>query len=231
MTYQRIQVSLIHSPPTTTCPVGSLWYKLLIAPVTSGSSLGQLLCFANLSPYVSSTYDSLEAFYQRQGDSGSANAVVAEQMRRDRKLHCFTISSFAFVTCASDIVGWPDNYGRSPERFLYLGALIVVLGAFIFRKSNMQPRKPDPADNVTPALPTHLTHFNELLYSLGLFVPRLHLKIADQWEPKEIAESNGRSSRRVLVHRRFVRGYRVVHKGLGYILVAALLADFSGILK
>ena len=234
MTYQSIQVTTGSSHWSTACPVSALWYSALIAPVASDSAVGRLLCFANQAPYVPSIYENLAAFYQREGDSGSANAVVAEQMRRVRHSVCFTWSTLDFRTCGSALVGWPSNYGRSPEHFLFLGTLSVLIGTFFFRKRNMQATKSDAKDKNTSNPNAHHAHYNELLYSLGLFIPRLHLKIADAWEPREVdahLADGTPPTRRIRMWRRVVRGYCVAHQGIGYILVVAWLADFSGILK
>ncbi len=52
------------------------------------------------------------------------------------------------------------------------------------------------------------TPYNSFLYSVGVFVPTLHLKVTDDWKPKDFG-----------LMARFVRLYKLIHQGCGILLV------------
>jgi hypothetical protein len=180
------------------------------SPDTNGHAEDGPLSLINRAPYDASVYDNLEAFYQRQGDTAAVDRIFGEQMKRQRDILWMNQEWLAWALSTGRSI---DNYGRDPELLVvYILIFIFIGGLIFFREGNM---KESVKATTTPK------HYNALLYSLGLFVPGLQLKITSDWKPKDDAS----------IWRSIVRGYRYVHIFIGGLFVPIVLVAFTGFIK
>jgi hypothetical protein len=163
----------------------------------------KLLAFCQKAKFSPSAYEQAERFVRARRPSNVADVFFIERRKRER-------------TEVDGWLAWLWNYileklvcyGRKPERAWYVGAVIIVIGYFVFRRrSGMTPRKPEDESR----------HYSPFWYSIDLFAPVINLKVADAWEPVR--------------ERRFARNYMYLQRILGWILVPIGIAVWTGILK
>ena len=162
----------------------------------------RLLELIKQAKYDASTYNTLEAFFRRQGYSDRADEVFLSHKRRVRGEF---LSDIKWVWSA--FLDHFVRYGRKPQLALIWSLIVVLLGWPVFRKKGMEPRNPGST----------AYHYHGLWYSLDVFVPVVRLQAADVWMPRQ--------------DRWFARQYVYVHRLLGWVLVPIGLAAVTGIIK
>jgi hypothetical protein len=161
-----------------------------------------LLALVKEAKYDASAYNTLEAFFRRQGYSNRADEVFLDHKRRVRGEFLGGIK-WAW----SAFLDYFVRYGRKPQLAFVWSLIVVILGCFVFRRQGMEPRNPGSKSS----------HYHSLWYSLDVFVPVIKLQAADDWVPKQ--------------DRRLARQYIYVHRLLGWILVPIGLAAVTGLIK
>ena len=181
------------------------------------------------SVYASDFYQELEGFFQREGRTFLADQVHIVHCRKEGVIHFRknqpdTYLEYVWNVLSDVLLG----YGRETERPFVLSVIIVMIGVLVFRKHNMAPRKLEkitfqPHGDKTAGV--HLRHmrteragyppYQNLLYSLDVFIPLIDLRMHESWEPKE-----GRHFVHIWVH---------IQRILGWILVPLWLAAVSGL--
>ena len=151
-------------------------------------------------------YTNLESNFRKEGRAKEADAIYLEQKRRERRQF---LSGFAwFWSLALD---WLVGYGRHLEWVLPWSAVLVLIGALVFRRErDMETQKPDDIER-------YKNMYNPIWYSLDLFLPIIDLGEANVWTPRR--------------DRRAARIYRRLHIILGHLLVPIGLAAWTGIIK
>jgi len=129
--------------------------------------------------------------------------VTLAQKRRERDEILMPLSGSWFWSWFLDIF---DGYGYRPAFAFIWSGLVIVIGAFIFRrKADMLPVEQEDVQ----------VEYNPIWYSFALFLPYIDLGIARKWEPSP--------------ERKWARNYKYVHIILGWALTLITLLSFSGI--
>lgn len=163
-----------------------------------------LLLLVNQSAYSPQAYQALSQFLTDKGHPDWAAEVNLAQKRRERNEVLTPLSGAWFWSWFLDIFA---GYGYRPAFAFIWSALVVVVGAFIFRRK--EDMVPVGQDNVQ-------LEYNPIWYSFSLFLPYIDLGVASKWEPNPA--------------RRWARNYKYIHMMLGWVLAPIALLAFSGIL-
>jgi hypothetical protein len=149
-------------------------------------------------------YENLEALFRRRGFTEQADEIYVERRERERGQMGL---ARRVGDCVEDVV---LGYGRHLDRLLYVSAVFVVIGWFVFFPNGMARKKPGDPDPCG-------AKYSAFWYSLDLFVPIIGLDQADIWVPRET--------------RPFARNYARLHKIIGNLIVPIGLAALTGIIK
>jgi hypothetical protein len=190
-------VSFCPSDDLRTCVAPQL-QGMAFERIEAGPKNEQVLGLIKKYEFSPEMYAKLESYFSKNGDRDNANEVFMEGKRQEYKNS----------TLKRWLLEYLVGYGRYPERALYPGAIIVILGYFIFReRGGMEPVEPKNAEK----------HYSPFWYSVDLFAPVIDLKVASNWVPKE--------------SRKFARNYVYVQRILGWILIPIGIAAWTGIIK
>ena len=163
----------------------------------------RLLQLVNGSAYSRQAYQSLSQLLTDKGHPDWAAEVTLAQKRRERDEILMPLSGSWFWSWFLDIF---DGYGYHPAFAFIWSGLVIVIGAFIFRrKEDMLPVEQEDVQ----------VEYNPIWYSFALFLPYIDLGIARKWEPSP--------------ERKWARNYKYVHMILGWALTLITLLSFSGI--
>jgi hypothetical protein len=189
---------------------------------------------AGSAAYSADVYQNLEEHFRRIGEPERADEVFLERKHQERK------HALGGWSRAKSLFLWLlVAHGKRPWQALIPSALLVLFGAWIFRKDRMQVRGSNGEPNATrsesavparsapmdPEASDHDLHDREFahrpyrpfLYSLGLFLPFVDLRANDAWMPRPKF--------------RFQWYYMRVHTMLGWILVPLGLAAVTGLIN
>jgi hypothetical protein len=162
-----------------------------------------LLKLINQSAYSPQAYEALAQFVIDKGHPDWGEEVGLAQKRRERN-EVLTPFSGAWVwSWFLDIFA---GYGKRPIFAFGWSALVITIGAFVFRRDDM----------VAVEESDSLEDYNPVWYSFALFLPYIDLGITEKWEPNR--------------ERKRARNYKYVHMMLGWILAPIALLTFSGII-
>jgi len=163
----------------------------------------RLLQLVNQSAYSPQAYQALSQFLMDKGHPNWAAEVMLAQKRRERNEILTPLSGSWFWSWFLDIF---DGYGYRPAFAFIWSGLVIVIGAFIFRrKEDMLPVEQEDVQ----------VEYNPIWYSFALFLPYIDLGIARKWEPSP--------------ERKWARNYKYVHMILGWALTLITLLSFGGI--
>jgi hypothetical protein len=162
-----------------------------------------LLGLVDQSAYSPQSYQALSQFLMDKGRSDWASEVELAQKRRERNTILTSFSGAWFWSWFLDIFA---GYGKRPVFAFGWSALVITIGAFVFRKDDMAPVEEGGS----------LEEYNPVWYSFALFLPYIDLGITEKWEPS--------------LERKRARNYKYVHMMLGWILAPIALLTFSGII-
>jgi hypothetical protein len=152
------------------------------------------------SPLSTAPYSTLETYFKVHERPDFADDVFIEMKRRERReVLNWSSARFWWNLVLDGIVG----FGRHPERAFVWSAIPVVIGAFLFRRSKMELRKPECTN----------MYYHPFWYSLDLLTPFIDLQSASEWMPKQ---------KWLYVYSRF-------HRILGWLLIPIGLAAITGI--
>ena len=165
----------------------------------------ELLLLVNTSVYSPQTYKAISQFFRDKGYPDWAAEVELAGKRRERDE---ILTPFTGVWLWSWFLDIFSGYGFRPYLAFIWSALVVVIGAFIYR------RKEDmiPVDQAEAKV-----EYNPIWYSFALFLPYIDLGIQGKWEPTH--------------ERKWARYYKYVHLLLGWILMPIALLAFGGVLR
>ena len=163
----------------------------------------RLLQLVNQSAYSPQAYQALSQLLTDQGHPDWAAEVMLAQKRRERNEILMPLSGSWFWSWFLDIF---DGYGYRPAFAFIWSGVVIVIGAFIFRrKEDMLPVEQEDVQ----------VEYNPIWYSFALFLPYIDLGIARKWEPGP--------------KRKWARNYKYVHMILGWGLTLITLLSFGGI--
>jgi len=155
------------------------------------------------TPYSFDVYDSLEAYFQREGRPELADAAFLESKRRER------VDASLTARCWSTFLDWTVGQGRDPGRAFLLSLIPLAFGALLFQRKNMTVSE-DKRHGEDPP-------YNSLWFSLAMLLPELDLWLKNKWEPKP--------------KKQWLWAYACLHKFAGWVLIPVGLAAFAGIVK
>jgi hypothetical protein len=164
-----------------------------------------LLKMVDQSAYSPQAYHTLSQFLTEKGQPGWAAEVELSQKRRERDQILAPRSGPWFWSWFLDIF---SGYGQRPDFAFIWSALVITIGALVFRREDEMVVLDDSA-----ARPP----YNPVLYSFALFLPYIDLGIASKWDPKP--------------DRRFAGIYKHVHRLMGWVLMPIALLTFGGIIS
>jgi hypothetical protein len=164
-----------------------------------------LLRMVDESAYSPQAYRTLSQFLTEKGQPGWAAEVELNQKRRERDEILEPRSGPWFWSWFLDIF---SGYGQRPDFAFIWSALVIAIGAIVFRREDEMVILDDSA-----AKPP----YNPVLYSFALFLPYIDLGIASKWDPKP--------------DRRFAGIYKHVHRLMGWVLMPIALLTFGGIIS
>ena len=177
-------------------------------------SLDGLRTLVKSASYEAAAYGQLESEAQRRGNVEAFNQMLDDQKSRERKQLRWWFPGEG-VRAVYSIVSWPlTNYGHNPERSIAWGIVIVLVGGLVFRRRFMEPAPVKAEDGEVLTAAAGNEPYNSFVYSLGLFIPGIHLDMARRWKPKGGA----------------VFWLRVLHEFLGWLFTGLAIASFSGLL-
>ena len=163
-----------------------------------------LLQIIDQSAYSPQAYQTLADFLANKGHPDWAQEVRLAMKRRERDDALAPLSVAWLWSWFLEIFA---GYGYRPALAFIWSALVVALGAWVFRN----PAEMLPVDQDTIKL-----HYNPLLYSFALFIPYIDLGIAGKWHPNP--------------ENRAASLYKHLHQILGWILMPIALLAFGGVL-
>ena len=166
---------------------------------------GVLLQMVEESAYSPQAYRTLAQFLTEKGHPDWAADVELNQKRRERDEILTPRSGPWFWSWFLDIF---SGYGQRPDFAFIWSALVILIGAIIFRQEKDMVILDD-----TEAKPP----YNPVLYSFALFLPYIDLGIASKWDPKP--------------DRKFAGLYKHVHRLMGWVLMPIALLTFGGIIN
>lgn len=166
-------------------------------------SLQSLLGLVNQSAYSPQAYEALAQFLTDKGHPDWAAEVELAQKRRERDEILTRLSGPWFWSWFMDIFA---GYGQRPVFAFGWSALVIAIGAFVFRRK----------EDMCPVSQEAPVEYNPIWYSFSLFLPYIDLGIASKWEP--------------CLERKWARNYKYVHMMLGWILAPIALLTFGGII-
>lgn len=166
-------------------------------------SLQSLLGLVNQSAYSPQAYEALAQFLTDKGHPDWAAEVELAQKRRERDEVLTRFSGPWFWSWFMDIFA---GYGQRPVFAFGWSALVIAIGAFVFRRR----------EDMCPVGQEAPVEYNPIWYSFSLFLPYIDLGIASKWEP--------------CLERKWARNYKYIHMMLGWILAPIALLTFGGII-
>jgi hypothetical protein len=166
-------------------------------------TLQSLLGLVNQSAYSPQSYEALVQFLTDKGHPDWAAEVELAQKRRERNEILTRFSGAWFWSWFLDIFA---GYGQRPVFAFGWSALVIAIGAFVFRRK----------EDMSPVGQEAPVEYNPIWYSFSLFLPYIDLGIASKWEP--------------CVERKWARNYKYIHMMLGWILAPIALLTFGGII-
>jgi hypothetical protein len=191
------ELVLVDCPQTKPCPPGKM-LQLLDSP--------QFV-------YAPQPYLMLEQFLTTNGDQDEADKTYIHMRERQRRQR--THRAVQWSDLALDVL---LGYGREPRKALWWSIGVWLLGALIFSRSHMIPRKSkDNSDKDDPEKTgTKKEKCNFFWYSLDVFAPAIDLKMDKAWKPDP--------------DRWLGRNYAYFHRIAGWLLVPLILAALTGII-
>jgi hypothetical protein len=166
-------------------------------------SLVSLLGLVNQSDYSPQAYEALAQFLTDKGHPDWGAEVALAQKRRERDEVLTDYSGAWFWSWFLDIFA---GYGQRPIFAFGWSALVIAIGAFVFRRK----------EDMSPVGQEAPVEYNPIWYSFSLFLPYIDLGIASKWEP--------------CLERKWARNYKYIHMMLGWILAPIALLTFGGII-
>ncbi len=165
----------------------------------------ELLQLVNTSVYSPQAYKAISQFFRDKGYPDWAAEMELAGKRRERDEILMPFSGAWLWSWFLDIF---SGYGFRPFLAFIWSALVVAMGAFIYR------RREDmiPVDQAEAKV-----EYNPVWYSFALFLPYIDLGIQGKWEPTP--------------ERKWARYYKYVHLLLGWILMPIALLAFGGVLR
>ena len=163
-----------------------------------------LLAMLDQSAYSPQAYQTLGTFLTEKGHPDWAAEVEVARKVRERDTILAPRSAPWFWSWFLYLF---SGYGQRPVLAFIWSALVVGIGALVYRKKD-DMRLVDPGAIV----PT----YNPILYSFDLFLPYIELGIAAKWDPAP--------------ERQGAWLYKYVHQLLGWILMPIALLTFGGII-
>jgi hypothetical protein len=184
--------------------MNSMSYRLIFA-----RSENQLKEIINKSSYSSDTYNNLEAYFRRTGNTDEAEAINIDGKVREgnkywdeRSFGRYVWNWFLYITV---------GYGKRLWQALLWSLLFLLIGYLVFRKEEyMQVQNEEDKDKCKG-------RYHPLWYSIALFLPIVQLEDAKTWTPK--------------MNRKKSRFYMRIHIILGYLLIPIGLAAWTGLIK
>jgi hypothetical protein len=165
----------------------------------------ELLRLVNTSVYSPQAYKAISQFFRDKGYPDWAAEMELAGKRRERDEVLTPLSGPWLWSWFLDIF---SGYGFRPFLAFIWSALVVALGAFIYRRrENMIPVDQAEAK----------VEYHPIWYSFALFLPYIDLGIQGKWEP--------------IPERKWARYYKYVHLLLGWILMPIALLAFGGIFR
>jgi len=165
----------------------------------------ELLRLVNTSVYSPQAYKAISQFFRDKGYPDWAAEMELAGKRRERDEVLTPLSGPWLWSWFLDIF---SGYGFRPFLAFIWSALVVALGAFIYRRrENMIPVDQAEAK----------VEYHPIWYSFALFLPYIDLGIQGKWEPTP--------------ERKWARYYKYVHLLLGWILMPIALLAFGGIFR
>jgi uncharacterized protein YjbI with pentapeptide repeats len=165
----------------------------------------ELLRLVDTSVYSPQTYKAISQFFRDKGYPDWAAEMELAGKRRERDEVLTPFSGAWLWSWFLDIF---SGYGFRPYLAFIWSALVVLLGAFAYRRrEDMIPVNQAEAK----------VEYNALWYSFALFLPYIDLGIQGKWEPSP--------------ERKWARYYKYVHMLLGWVLMPIALLAFGGVLR
>ena len=177
----------------------------LVNQELTDGSWGVLLQMVDQSAYSPQAYRTLAQFLTEKGHPDWAADVELRQKLRERDDILMRYSGPWFWSWFLYIF---SGYGQRPDFAFIWSALVILIGAIIFRQEKDMVILDD-----TEAKPP----YNPVLYSFALFLPYIDLGIASKWDPKP--------------DRKFAGLYKHVHRLMGWVLMPIALLTFGGIIS
>lgn len=164
-----------------------------------------LLLLVNTSVYSPQAYKAISQFFMDKGYPDWAAEVELAGKRRERDEILTPLTGAWLWSWFLDIF---SGYGFRPYLAFIWSALVVLLGAFAYRRrQDMIPVNQAEAQ----------VEYHPLWYSFALFLPYIDLGIQGKWEPSP--------------ERKWARYYKYVHMLLGWVLMPIALLAFGGVLR
>lgn len=167
----------------------------------------KLVTLINRAEYSGNAYETLEAFFIRQGYRNRADRVFIERKWRERK--GISKGFWSWPSKFKNLFLWAVvGYGRRPWLALLWSTVLIAFGSYMFWQEKGMVRKNSEHFGI---------HYNPVWYSLDLFVPLVDLQTAKYWMPKQ--------------NRGFARNYIRLHTILGWLLIPIGVAAWTGIIR
>jgi hypothetical protein len=165
-----------------------------------------ILKFVDNSVYSEDVYRDFGNYFANLHDSDKEDEFFVAGKRRERvelygEIKAGNLKNIPSYLL-SVVMDFATRYNKSPQRLYLIPLIFVIIGAYIFKKGSMEPA--ESAEKISD--------YNPFLFSLDLFIPKIDLGIAKNWNPKK--------------DHRFVIKYIEMHKLFGWIV--AIAAFFVG---
>lgn len=177
----------------------------LVDQELNDNTWGVLLQMVDQSAYSPQAYRTLAQFLTEKGHPDWAADVELNQKLRERDDILTPRSGPWFWSWFLYIF---SGYGQRPDFAFIWSALVITIGAIVFRQERDMVILDDSA-----AKPP----YNPVLYSFALFLPYIDLGIASKWDPKP--------------DRKFAGIYKHIHRLMGWVLMPIALLTFGGIIS
>jgi hypothetical protein len=201
-------------PPQSSFLVDGLTFGHMQYLVNGKPHPDSLLGFLRHADFSANAYVALENVFAQHGERRLANRTLFQRRARERDtLPPWSQAGSLFLLVTM-------GYGRWPALAFIWWAVIVALGAWVFRNAQPEPVEEEKAEEKEKKAEEKASSktFSSVLYSLDTFLPAVDLKYADEWSLKR--DNHPRAWL-----------YLRLHTIAGWILVPIALAAISGLLK
>lgn len=168
-------------------------------PPLTADLLSSSMTLLKQAEYSGAAFDSVEQNLRKRGLTSDADNVWELNHERQR-----VQQRDNYLWVASDLAReYILGYGRIAHWPIMWSVVVVVIGAFLFRKIKMKELSADPIS------------YSPLWYSIELFLPVVTLGMAKDWRP----------------NRDWLATYARFHQLAGWVLIPVALAALTGITK